>query len=444
MKAPKTNYARVGDSVVAYQVAGDGAVDLFCGPGWATVQSNWEHPTVARFCERLSSFSRLILFAPRGWGESDRFPLDRFPTWEDWAEDVHAVAGAVQSERMAIFGWGVGATLAMIFAAAHPDRVSGLVFFDCTAKWTVEDDYPWGYSRDTADAAAQAIEMMWGTEDYVKLAIPSMATDERFNSWLAAVSRAAATPRSAAAQFRHQTSFDARAILPLIQAPTLVMSRARSQFFYADHCRYVAEHIPNATLIEVPGIDEVPFTENADEILGHIEEFLTGVRHPPEPDRVLATVLFTDIVDSTRRAADLGDAKWRGVLDVHDSVSRELIEDHHGRWVKQTGDGLLATFDGPGRAIRCALTLQRELATSGIGIRAGLHSGEIELRDADDIGGIAVHIGARIGALAGSGDVLVSSTVKDLVAGGGLEFDDRGVHTLKGVPGEWRLYAVKS
>ena len=444
VKPPKTNYVQVGESLVAYQVAGDGPLDLVVGPGWATVQSNWEHPLVARFSERLASFSRLILFAPRGWGESDRLALDRLPTWEDWAEDVHAVSRAVGSERMAILGWGVGSTLAMTFAAANPERVSALVFFDSTAKWIAEDDYPWGFpTAEFADGAAKAIEQMWGTEEYVSVVMPSMAADERFKTWMATVARAGGSPRSVAAQFRHQVSFDARSFLPLIQAPTLVLYRKGSQFYYADHGRYLAEHIADAKLVEVPGVDEVPFTEAADEILGHIEEFLTGVRHVPEPDRVLATVLFTDIVDSTTRAAELGDARWRQILDAHDTVSRDVIENHRGRWVKHTGDGLLATFDGPGRAIRCATALHRELESTGIRIRAGLHTGEIELRGGGDIGGIAVHIGARVSAVAGPGEILVSTTVKDLVAGSGIDFEDRGSHVLKGVPGEWKLFSVK-
>lgn len=445
MKPPKTSYTKVGDTLVAYQVVGEGTVDLVCSPGFGSLQAFWAHPIVSRFYERLAGFSRLILFAPRGWGESDRLSPDRLPTWEDWAEDLHVVSDAVSSKRMAIFAWGFGSSLSMMFAATYPESISGLVFFDSTAKWVADDDYPWGFpSSEAAEDVARAMEQMWGTEEYVAAVIPSMANDERFKTWMATVQRVAVSPRMVAAQFRRQLSFDARALLPLIQAPTLVLYRKDSQFFYAKHGQYLADNIKGARLVAVPGADEVPFTEANEQILSLTEEFLTGVSHPPETDRILATVLFSDIVDSTTQAADLGDTRWGQILDEHDSISRDIVAAHRGRWVKHTGDGLLATFDGPARAVRCALALHRELESIGIRIRVGLHTGEVELRDEGDIGGIAVHIGARVSALADGGEVLVSSTVKDLVVGSGIEFEDRGSYELKGVPDEWRLFVVKS
>jgi len=444
LKPPKTNYVSVGDEVVAYQVVGDGELDLVCSPGFSSLQAFWEHPVVARFYEGLAAFSRLVLFAPRGWGESDRLSADRLPTWEDWAEDLHAVADAANSKRIGIFAWGFGSTLSMIFAATYPERISGMVFFDSTAKWIADESYPWGFpTAEAADDVARIMEQMWGSEEYVAAVIPSMANDNRFKTWMATTQRVGASPRMVAAQFRQQLSFDARVLLPLIQAPTLVIYREDSQFYYAQHSRYLADHIKDARLVSVPGSDEVPFTEAGDQILGLIEEYLTGARRPPEPDRILATVLFSDIVDSTARAAEMGDTKWRQILDMHDSISREIVDAHRGRWVKHTGDGLLATFDGPARAVRGAMALHRELEAIGIRVRVGVHTGEIELRGEDEIGGIAVHTGARICALAGPGEVLVSRTVVDLVAGAGLDFEDRGAYVLKGVPGEFQLFGVR-
>jgi class 3 adenylate cyclase len=444
LKPPKTNYVSVGDALVAYQVVGEGKLDLVCSPGFSSLQAFWEHPLVVRFYEGLADFSRLILFAPRGWGESDRLSADRLPTWEDWAEDLHAVADAADSKRMAIFAWGFGSTLSMIFAATYPERISGMVFFDCTAKWIADESYPWGFpTAEAAEEVAQIMEQMWGSEEYVAAVIPSVANDDRFKTWMASTQRVGASPRMVAAQFRQQLAFDARALLPLIQAPTLVLHRKDSQFYYAQHGRYLVDHIKDARLVAVPGSDEVPFTEGVDQILGLTEEFLTGARRPPEPDRILATVLFSDIVDSTSQAAEMGDTKWKQILDMHDSISREVVDAHRGRWVKHTGDGLLATFDGPARAVRAAMTLHSELEAIEIRIRVGVHTGEVELRGEDDIGGIAVHMGARICATAGAGEVLVSRTVVDLVAGSGLDFEDRGAHVLKGVPGEYRLFGVR-
>jgi class 3 adenylate cyclase len=444
VKPPKTQYAKVGDSFVAYRVAGEGPIDLVCGMGAGTVEGWWEHPLAAHFADGLAAFARLIMFDPRGTGASDRPAPDRLPTWEEWTEDLHVVLDAVGSERTAIFTAGYASTLAMIFAATYPERLTALILFNSAAKWVAGDGYPWGFATEQVRRELSTwVEQMWGTEEFVAAIMPSVAKDERFKAWMAKMLRGSASPGMVTAVFASMFAFDARDLLPLIQAPTLILHRAESQIIPVQHGQYLAEHIPNGKLVEVPGADEIPFTEATDEILGHIEEFLTGVRRIPEPDRVLATVLFTDIVGSTKRAAQMGDALWRALLDEHDVLARQEIERFRGRAVKSTGDGVLATFDGPARAIRCALAIREALASIGIEVRTGLHTGEIELRN-EDVGGIAVHIAARVMAHAGAGEILVSGSVPPLVAGSGIEFDDRGTHELKGIPGTWGLFEVRN
>ncbi len=444
MDIPHTKYAMFGDAQIAYQVFGEGPIDVvYCqGTVGGSIDAFWDHPVPARFFERLGTFSRVVLFNARGGGASDRLPADRPPTWEDWAEDFRVVLDAVDSEQAALLVDGGSAHIGILFAAHHPDRTSALILFNATAKWLAGDDYP-GIPAEAEEEYVRIIERMWSTEDFVALSVPSMAGDRGFLRWGAKTNRAGLTPQIAAARARLMWTFDLRSVLPTVSVPTLVLHRKDCPQPPIEHGRYLADHIPGAGLVELPGADAAFFTEGAEEILAVIEEFLTGTRRAREPDRVLATVLFTDVVSSTERVAQIGDRRWKELLDRLDRVVHGEIEKVGGRLVNTAGDGHLATFDGPGKAIRCALSLVEGVSSLGIQIRAGLHTGEVERRGSD-VGGIAVHIGARVASLAGASEVLVSRTVVDLVVGSGIEFDDRGTCELKGVPGEWRLFAVRS
>lgn len=444
METPETKYTKVGESYLAYQVVGEGPVDLLYMPGLVShVDMKWEYPPWRHIFERLASFSRFISFDRRGAGASDPVHLDALPTWEDWIEDISAVLDATDSKRAALLAWSDGGTMAMLYAASHPERVAALVLSNSFARYFVADNYPTGATPEEQEMLYGLIEQGWGTEAFAAAVNPSTAADQEALRFQARYLRASVTPRVAVAQNRYTDAFDARFSLPLIQAPTLVVHN-HSAIIPIDHGRFLAEHIPGARFIEFPGADlGLGFTESADEVLDLVEEFLTGHRRTQPTDRVLATVLFTDVVGSTERAAQLGDHRWKELLDRLDRTAQGEVEKFGGRLINTTGDGHLATFDGPGRAIRCARSLIDAVRGLGVEIRVGLHTGECELRGAD-VGGIAVHIGARVAALARPSEVLVSRTVTDLVAGSGIEFDDRGEHALKGVPGEWRLFAVKS
>jgi class 3 adenylate cyclase len=442
---PKTRYANLRGSLVAYQVVGDAPIDLVFSVGITNIEAIWDHPLSARFLERIASFSRLILFDFRGSGISDPLSSTDFPTWEEWAEDVLAVLDEVGSERAALVAGGTAGPSAMIFAATYPQRTSALVLYQTAAKFIAAPDFPWGYPPETAAAFAGVIESLWGTEKFAAMVAPSMTANDRFLSWVARTQRLSATPRMAAAMIAYQSELDARDLLPLIRVPTLVLhNRGSKMGMPIGAARFLADRIEGARLLELAGPDDLLFgTQGGEEFVDQVEEFLTGVRRPTDTDRVLATVLFTDIVGSTERAAELGDREWRRLLDEHDALVRDQVDAFRGRLIKTTGDGALATFDGPARAIRCARTMRSSVRTLGIEIRAGLHAGEVELRG-DDVGGIAVHLGARVAAKAAASEILVSSTVKDLVAGSGLDFEERGSHSLKGVPGDWQLFAVTS
>ena len=446
MDIPQTKYAKLGESHIAYQVFGEGPIDfLNCLGSASSVDLIWENPLAARFLTRLASIARVITFDRRGSGASDPVPLDALPTWEDWTEDLTVVLDAVGSERAAIRATVDAGPLAMLFAATYPERVSGLVLHNTTARYTAAPDYPIGMPSEQVDAIIAMIETGWGTEEFVAVGFPSLMDDPEFVRYVAKYFRSAATPRTAAAHFRYMFGLDARAVLPLIQAPTLVEHVSENPLLPIEHGRYLAENIAGARFVEIPGADLSPLVDarTADLLLDHVAEFVTGTRPISEPERVLATVLFTDVIGSTERAAELGDRRWKELLDRMDRVVHGEIERAGGRLVKTTGDGHLATFDGPGKAIRCARALIDGVKSLGVQIRAGLHTGEIELRGTD-VGGIAVHIGARVASAAGPSEVLVSRTVTDLVAGSGIDFEDRGKHALKGVPGEWRLFAVRS
>jgi class 3 adenylate cyclase len=438
----KTRYTRTGDLHIAYQVVGEGPLDLVYVPGWIShVELAWEEPTLARFLRRLASFSRLIMFDKRGTGLSDRVPNDKLPTLEERIDDLRAVMDAIGSERAAIFGFSEGGNLSALFAATYPERTTALVMFGTFAKRIWSPDYPWAPKPEDREREYEVVEDEWGELMDLEHYIPSKADDEAFARRLATYFRRSASPGAAIALLRMNTQMDIRHVLPTIRVPTLVIHRTGDRDANVEEGRWIAGQIPNARIVELPGEDHIPWVGDQDAVLDEIQEFLTGVRSVPEFNRVLATVLFTDIVGSTERAAQLGDRAWRDLLDSHHALVRRELARFRGREIKTIGDAFIATFDGPARGVRCACSIRDRVSELGIEIRAGVHTGEVELSDGD-IGGIAVHIAARVIAAAQPGEVLVSNTVKDLAAGSAIEFSDRGAHVLRGVPDEWRLFAV--
>jgi class 3 adenylate cyclase len=439
---PETKYARLGGDRIAYQVFGEGPPDLVLTLGsFGHLDTAWEDPGSALFLRTLASFSRLIFFDRRGMGASDPLPPDPLPPWESYAEELAVILDEVGSERAAIMGAHDAGPTALFFASTKPERTSALILAHTSARYTAADDYPIGIPTEVAEALLAQIDQLWGTEALVAMMVPSRAGDERFRRWFAKWLRTAASPRVVQVLLRAALEVDVRPLLPLIQAPTLVLHRRDDQLLALPHGRYLADHIPQAKLVELPGTDPALMWEAPELALDVIEVFLTGVRRVAHQTRVLATVLFSDIVGSTQQASRLGDRRWRELLNSHDEVARRLIEEFHGQLVKTTGDGVLATFDGPGRALRCAAALRDELAGIGLRIRAGLHTGEVELRDGD-IGGIAVHIAARIMAIAAPDEILTSGTVRDLAVGSNTALEDRGTRPLKGVEGTWRLFSL--
>jgi class 3 adenylate cyclase len=431
-------YAKSGDVSIAYEVTGDGPLDLVLVPGFVShLDSDWDHADSAHFLRRLASFSRLIRFDKRGTGLSDR-PAG-LPDLETRMDDVKAVLDAVQSERAALFGYSEGGPMACLFAATYPQRTSALVLYGTYAKRRDPDeDYPWAPTWEARKAYAAEIERTWGATSDLGTMAPN--ADETMERWWNARARAAASPAAARDLILMNSQIDIRHVLPTIGVPTLVMHRSGDRDSRPEEGRYIASRIPGARFVEVHGDDHVPWV-GADEIVDEIEEFLTGARPSAEPDRVLATILFTDIAGSTRQAVELGDRRWRAVLESHHAEVRRQLARHRGREIDTVGDGFLAAFDGPARGIRCACAIRDAVRSLGVAVRAGLHAGECVLIEGK-IGGIAVHTGARVAAEAEPDEVLVSSTVRDLVAGSGILFEDRGSRELKGVPGEWRLYAV--
>jgi class 3 adenylate cyclase len=443
--APKTRYARSGDVNIAYQIAGEGPIDLVYVPGWVSnIETAWEDPNVSRFLERLASFSRLILFDKRGTGLSDRVSISELPTLEQRMDDVRAVMDAADSQRAALFGASEGGVMCALFGATYPDRTAALVLYGSYAKGTATADYPHGLAeQEVIDEFIEALTELWDDAGgLLNIWAPSASDDPVAQAAFGRYLRTGASPSAVVALTRMNAAVDIRHVLPVIAVPTLVIHRSEDMIVTVEAGRDLAAKIQGARYVELPGEDHLWFHGDADAILGEVEEFVTGTRAAQIVDRILATVMFTDIVDSTRKAAALGDRRWRDLLGRHDTLIRRELERHRGREVKTLGDGFLATFDGPARAIRCASSARDALRGLGIEVRAGLHTGECELIG-DDLGGIAVNIGARVGSVAGPGEVLVSRTVTDLVAGSGIEFTDRGVHSLKGVPGEWQLYALK-
>ena len=438
---PETRYADSGGVNIAYQVLGDGPRDLVFVMGWVSnIEVFWEEPTLARFLTRLASFSRLILFDKRGTGLSDR--VTDMPSLEVRMDDVRAVMDAVASERAALFGVSEGGPMCALFSATYPSRVSALIMQGGFPRRTRTPDFPWGPTKEERRAWIEQMRREWGGPFGLAVRAPSMIGDERFSRWWARLLRMSASPAAVTTLMAMNADIDIRHILPAIHVPTLLLHSPRDMTVEYGASLYMAERIPGARLVELSGPDHLPWLSDADVVLGEIEEFITGVRYAVEPDRVLATVLFTDIVGATEKATSLGDRRWRDLLDGHNVLVRRELARFRGREIKTAGDGFFAAFDGPARAVRCACAVSRGMQSLGLEVRAGLHTGECEIMG-DDMGGIAVHIGARIAALAAPGEVLVSSTVKDLVAGSGLSFRDQRVATLKGVEGEWKLYAAE-
>ena len=429
---PDTRYARSGDVHIAYQIFGDGPTNLVVVPGFVSnIENYWDEPDLARWLHRLGSYARVAMFDKRGTGMSDR--VAALPGLDQRMDDLRAVIDAAGMEQASVFAISEGGPLSVLFAATYPDRCRAMVLYGSFAR----------ARKEFVTEFLSYIDESWGTGGSLPIFAPSRANDPGFQRWWGRFERLGASPAAAAGLMHMISQIDVSGILPSIRVPTLVIHRTEDRAIPVKRGRFLAEHIPGARYIELPGADHVFFVgDNAGEIADAIQEFLTGSRAPVPVDRVLATVLFTDIVGSTEKAAALGDHRWRDLLENHHLTIRRNLARFRGHEVKTTGDGILATFDGPARGVRCACAIADEIRPLGIDIRAGLHTGECEMMD-HDVGGIAVHIGARVASLAGAGEVLVSSTVKDLVAGSGLRFGDRGNQNLKGVPGEWHIYAVE-
>lgn len=446
MESPETCYARRDHGGIAYQVVGAGPTDLvlFAGAQYP-IDLIWESPACARLLQRLASFSRLILFDPTSFGASDH-PADPQSggLLETWADDAIAVMDDIGSERVAVCGIGEVASAAAVFAATHPQRISALVVVNGLARYFRAADYPIGVPERLVAKIRDSICRQWGRGTLAHLLAPSVADDEVFLRTLGRWERlGAGGPQDELALWSVVERLDIRDVLPAVRVPTLILHRRDNPHIRIDHGRYLADHIPGSHLVELPGQDHLFFVGDTDILLDEIEEFLTGVRGGVSTDRILATVMFSDIVDSTQHAARHGDRVWHDVLDAHDKTVAQTIGRYRGRLIKTTGDGALATFDGPARAIQCAVSLNEEIRALGLEVRVGLHTGEVELRG-EDVGGIGVHIAARVAASAEPGTTWVSRTVTDLVVGSGIDFGDRGEHELKGVPGSWRLYAVEA
>ncbi|HTL87265.1 MAG TPA: adenylate/guanylate cyclase domain-containing protein [Acidimicrobiia bacterium] len=437
-----TRYARLGDDHVAYQVVGEGSLDVVFVPEWAShLELQWEDPLCARFLERLAAFARLICFDKRGIGLSDPLPPGAGEGLDPWMEDVTAVLDAVGSHSAAMIGTGAGGPMTLLYAASHPDRTQSLVLCNTAARFVQADDYPIGIPPELVPEGLAFTRESWGTAALFDDGAPSLAGSEAARTFHARVQRQAASPGVAAAMQSVLLATDVRGVLPAVHMPTLVVHRSRDRLVDVAHGRYLAAHIDNAKYVELDDDNHLYYAGDADALLAEIQSFLTGRPAERTPDRVLATVLFTDIVGSTGRASDMGDRRWRELLDRHDAATRRQLARFRGREIKAAGDGFVATFDGPARALRCACAIRDAVRALGLDVRIGVHTGEVEMRG-EDISGIGVHIGARVGAQAQAGEVLLTRTVADLVAGSGIEFADRGSTELRGVPGEWQLVAV--
>jgi class 3 adenylate cyclase len=440
MALPETRFARAGELSIAYQVVGEGDVDVILVPQWlSNIEEYWEHPSASYFLRRIASFSRLIMFDKRGSGLSDPVPTTQ--TLEERMDDVLAVMDAVGSERAVLFGPSEGGPMAALFAATYPERCVSLVLYGACARWLEAPDYPEGRPPALVAAIGKHWVDGWGSGASLNVLAPSLAQDTGFRRWWGHFERHSVRPGMVRPILETINALDVRAVLPAIQVPTLIIHRRGDRLVDVANGRYLAANIPGARYLELPGDDHIYFAGDADALLDEIEEFVTGARGTHDPDRVLATVMFTDIVSSTEHAARLGDRRWQLLMSDHDELFSNQISVYRGRTIRSTGDGVFASFDGPARAIRCALSLVEAARRLDVEIRAGLHTGECELAG-DDLAGVTVHIGARIADLAEPHQVLVSGTVRDLVVGSNIAFSSRGVQALKGVPGEWPLYMV--
>jgi len=436
----QVRYAKSDDVNIAYLVLGNADLDVVLVPGFVShLEIGAELPQVQQLGGRMAAFSRLILFDKRGTGLSD--PVTVVPTLEERMDDIRAVMDAAGSERAALLGVSEGVPLSILFAATYPERTHSLVLYGGMARSTYSEDHPWAPTKETLVEANELLVPFWGQGITTEMFAPSVADDPQVRRWAARLERFAASPSMLAQMFEMFYDTDVRAILSSVNVPTLVLHRRGDRVVNIRSGRYLAEHIPGARMVELAGSDHAGWAGDTAAMVDEVQEFLTGVRGEPELDRVLATVMFTDIVGSTDRAAEVGDRRWHEILDEHDRIVMRQVEHFRGRYIKHTGDGCLATFDGPGRALQCARATTDAIGKLGIQIRAGLHAGEVEIRG-EDVGGIAVHIASRVCGLASPGEVLVSSTVKDLVVGSRTRFDERGERALKGVPGEWRLFSV--
>lgn len=442
---PETRYKKSSEGYVAYQVFGDGPPDLIFVTNWSTnLDAMWDEPSLAYFFHRLSQIGRVICFDKRGTGVSDPVPLSSLPTLEEWMDDARVVLDAVGSREAAIIGDTEGGPMAMLLAATSPNRALALVLVNSFARWKRAPDYPIGMPEPAWEKLLAQYEQHWGQNPaMLALTAPSVAEDDQMREWFLRYQRMSMPPGASSQMYRWVTQLDVRSVLPTISVPTLVLHRKDNRHYRLAFGQYLAEHIPGARLVELPGKDCYPFhTRESAGVLNEIEEFLTGVRQAPPADRELATVLFTDIVGSTELAAELGDARWLELRAVHDYLVRQNLATFRGREIKTTGDGFLATFDGPARAVYCAVRIRDAAHSLGSEIRAGLHTGEIQMQDGD-IGGVAVHLAARVMSEAKPGEVLVSGTLNELVVGSGITFENLGAHALKGVPGAWRLFRVE-
>ena len=443
---PQTRYARNGAIHLAYQVLGSRPPDLLLvGPGLnGHVDYAWMEPSLARFMRRLASFSRLIVYDNRGVGLSDPVPGNTAPTIDEQVDDIRAMLDETGSERAVLAGNAAGCAPALVFAARHPGRVESLILLSGYARLRAGAGYPHGLDQAYIDQVVDATLATWGTGAELDLIAPAAAADDNFRRWYAQIQRMSASPATAVSMIRLWYEVDLRSVLPTIRVPTLVIARAGNTLLPAHHSRYLAEHIADAKYIELPGADLLYFTGDADQVLDAIEEFVTGLRPLPSPDRFLGTVLFVDVAGSTRLAAEIGDSRFRELIDgFHQLVGRQL-DRYQGRLVDTAGDGALALFDSPARAIACAEAVRDGVRALGLQVRAGVHTGEMEHGPGGEVRGIAVHTGVRVAALAGRGEILVSRTIRDLVAGAPIRLDSRGVHELKGVPGSWEIFAVVS
>jgi class 3 adenylate cyclase/pimeloyl-ACP methyl ester carboxylesterase len=439
---PQIRYAKTEDGYIAYQVFGRGPQDLMLIGNWASnIEVMWEHPAMARYLNRLGRFARVICFDKRGAGLSDPVPMGAMPTLEHWMDDARIVLDAVGAKQPALIGDAEGGPMAMLFAATYPQRTRSLVLVNTFARLLREPEYLIGMPKEAAERLLEIWEASWGTGVALELSAPSVASDPQMQRWVGRYMRLSAPPAASTRMYRWVLQLDVRSVLSSIQAPTLILHRAENRHYRAPMGRYLAEHIPGSKYVELPGSDWYPPFVNSEPVLDEIEEFLTGAPPAPALDRILATVLFTDIVNSTDLAARLGDQRWLELRAAHDRLVRTELNRYRGNEVTTTGDGFVATFDGPARAVKCASDIAGGVRSLGMKVRAGLHCGEVEIQDGQ-IAGIAVHIAARVMALAGDGQVLVSGTVKDLVVGSTIRFADRGLHQLRGVPGDWRLFEV--